>query len=143
MDKDLLSLLNGTDYYHAELPKSLGREWVDEYFLPVVNSVPLSIEDKFHTLYYHIAFQIAEVFEKNNIKNVFITGGGAYNKFLLECISNISKTNQIIPDNFTIEFKEALIFAFLGLLRYRNSFNTIASVTGAKRNSIGGALYMS
>jgi anhydro-N-acetylmuramic acid kinase len=143
IDKELLLRLNHLDYYRADLPKSLGREWIEEYFMPLVDSSTLSTEDKFNTLYYHFAYQIATVFKKHDISSALVTGGGAYNKFLMECISGISKTSLIIPDKLTIEFKEALIFAFLGLLRYLNSVNIYSSVTGAKRNSIGGAIYMS
>jgi anhydro-N-acetylmuramic acid kinase len=143
VNEELVLRLNNLDYYQAGLPKSLGREWIEEIFMPVLDSCVLSTEDKFNSLYYHFANQIANVFNKFDISTVLVTGGGAYNKFLLECISLISKTSLIIPDKLTIEFKEALIFAFLGLLRYHNYINTFSSVTGASRNSVGGAIYMS
>jgi anhydro-N-acetylmuramic acid kinase len=143
IDNELLINLNNLNYYHTELPKSLGREWIEEIFYPLLDSYSSTIEAKLHTIYCHIAYQIADVFKKYNIKTVLVTGGGAYNKFLIESILSISKINLTIPDKLTIEFKEALIFAFLGLLRYQNTLNTLASVTGARRNSVGGAIYMS
>jgi anhydro-N-acetylmuramic acid kinase len=142
VDNALLERLNNLEYYSHELPKSLGREWIDETFLPVIDSNLFSLDDKFRTIYQHIAIQMSMVFEEYKIKSALISGGGAYNKFLIKCISAISHTELIIPDKLTIEFKEALIFAFLGLLRYRNSVNTIASVTGAKKDSTGGAIYL-
>jgi anhydro-N-acetylmuramic acid kinase len=142
VDSELLSQLNNLNYYKTELPKSLGREWIDDIFVPILNSSAANTHDKFRTLYAHFAYQIVKVFDMYNIKKVLVTGGGTYNKFLLENISSLCKTSLIIPDPLTIEFKEALIFAFLGLMRYRNSVNTLCSVTGAERNSTGGAMYM-
>jgi anhydro-N-acetylmuramic acid kinase len=77
-----------------------------------------------------------------NIQHKYlITGGGAHNRFLIERITALSKGSIIIPDKNTIEFKEALVFALLGLLRWTNQVNCLCSATGAKSDSIGGCIY--
>jgi anhydro-N-acetylmuramic acid kinase len=72
---------------------------------------------------------------------LFITGGGVYNDFLIERIKDLVNCEIVIPDKKTIEFKEALIFAFLGVLRIRGEINCLKSVTGARQDSSGGAIY--
>jgi anhydro-N-acetylmuramic acid kinase len=88
----------------------------------------------------HIAQIIAN--DLGNKKNVLVTGGGAFNSFLLERIKAKTNCEIIIPNNETINFKEALIFAFLGYLRLNEKINTLSSVTGAKSDSVGGAVYL-
>jgi 1,6-anhydro-N-acetylmuramate kinase len=63
--------------------------------------------------------------------------------FLIERISVHTNTQLIIPNRVLIEFKEALVFAFLGVLRYRNEVNCLASVTGAPKNNCGGQIFLS
>ncbi|MCK4700198.1 MAG: anhydro-N-acetylmuramic acid kinase, partial [Bacteroidales bacterium] len=74
---------------------------------------------------------------------LLITGGGAHNIFLVEKIQLHSKHDIIIPGKDIIDFKEALIFAFLGLLRLENKTNCLASVTGSSKDNIGGSVYQS
>jgi len=93
------------------------------------------------TLSEHIASQIASVLNKNNVENALVTGGGTFNHFLINNIKSKTKTNIIIPDSNTINYKEALVFAFLGVLRMRNEINILKTVTGAYSNSIGGTLH--
>ena len=136
----LFDELNNSPFYKIEGPKSLGREWIESVIIPILNSKKFAIKDLLHTFCHHIAFQIAQHLESGKI---FITGGGAYNDFLIECFRKYfsSKIDIIIPDQQTIEFKEALIFAFLGVLRKEGKANCLASVTGAKKDSCGGAIY--
>ncbi len=137
----LLHRLNRIDYYHSLGPGSLGREWVESEFLPVLRDFNLPVTDVLRTVYEHISFQIARQIRRGS--KVLVTGGGAYNQFLIERISEVSRGNIIIPSNDLIEYKEALIFAFLGLLRQREKINCFASVTGAKRDSCCGVIYRS
>ncbi len=139
LNKSLLTQLNQLDYYKMEAPKSLGREWVENTFNRVVGSYSISDIDKMRTVYEHAAIQIAKVFTPQS--KVLITGGGAFNTFLIERIAYYSKAELVIPENKLINFKEALIFAFLGMLRSRGEINCLASVTGAKRDSSSGIIF--
>jgi len=89
----------------------------------------------------HIAYQLSLVFKENN-KSILITGGGAFNSFLIERIISYTTNKIFVPKDTLVEFKEALIFAFLGVLRLRNEINCLASVTGAKRDNVGGNIYI-
>ncbi|NPD83569.1 anhydro-N-acetylmuramic acid kinase [Lentimicrobium sp. L6] len=140
--RELLHKLNQLDYYQHNGPKSLGREWVDECFWPCL-STNISDEDLLRTLVEHTADQIAYSLASSKINSgkVLITGGGAYNSFLIERIRAKISLEIVIPDPILVEMKEALIFAFLGVLRIREQPNILNKVTGAKRDSISGALY--
>ncbi len=134
--QSLLSELNKLSYYRKNFPKSLGKEWLDSEFIPLI-SKNLNINDILRTLYEHISIQIASVLKKENSKTL-VTGGGAFNSFLIERIKKHSVSEIIIPDNRTINFKEALIFAFLAYLRVNNITNVLKSVTGANHDSCSG-----
>jgi anhydro-N-acetylmuramic acid kinase len=139
-DVNLLRKLNEIEYYRISPPKSLGREWVLREFMPVLESSDLPHTAKMRTVYEHIAIQIAAIPVQN--KTMLITGGGAHNKFLLNLIKQYSGSNCVLPDNNLIDYKEAIIFAFLGLLRILEEINCFASVTGATRDSCCGVVNM-
>lgn len=136
IDYTLLLKLNQLSYYQIQYPKSLGREWVEREFLPLLVEYPTSTENKLATCTEHIAYQIGMCSQYNG--KMLITGGGSHNTFLLERISKYTKAQIVVPDKNTVDFKEALIFAFLGLLRWKGKINVLSSVTGAKSNSISG-----
>jgi anhydro-N-acetylmuramic acid kinase len=138
----LIKKFNAFPFYRKFGSKSLGREWVEKNFIASLEKEKLSVEDKLATISEHAAFQIARTLNQFKIKNVLITGGGAYNKDLLERISEYSDAKIILPSDKSIQFKEALIFAFLGVLRVRKEVNALKEVTGAKRSSCGGAIYL-
>lgn len=136
---ELLKKLNTLPFYSQKGPKSLGREWVEEEVIPLIDSYKISIEDKLSTFCEHVAIQIG-----GHIKGgkVLLTGGGALNKYLVERMRlNAPQCEYYVPDPLTINFKEALIFAFLGMLYISDMPNCLASVTGAKFDCVGGALY--
>lgn len=141
IDNDLLTNLNRIDYYHSAPPKSLGREWFENVFLPVLDHSNADIYSKLRTVTEHIAFQISTSTMNGNGHDILITGGGAHNLFLIGRIKSLVQKKLCIPDDKTIDFKEALVFAFLGVLRSRNEINCLASVTGATRDSICGTIY--
>jgi anhydro-N-acetylmuramic acid kinase len=141
VSETLLNQLNRIDYYHTAGPGSLGREWVENEFLPVISEFNLPVTDILRTVYEHISYQISRQIRRG--AKVLLTGGGAYNLFLVEKIREISRGNIMLPSRDLIDFKEALIFAFLGLLRFHNRINCFASVTGASRDSCCGVLYQS
>ena len=132
----LLQQLNQLDFYIKKAPKSLAREWVEKYVFPILkNHKP---EDLLCTFCEHIAIQIGELLVD---ESVLFTGGGVFNSFLMERITFHSKAKILIPNKELIEFKESLIFAFLGVLRIRNEINCIQSVTGADRDNCGGHIH--
>ena len=139
LNNELLSELNSLDFYKQNPPKSLGREWMEEIFFPVLNRYKISDSDKMRTLYEHIAMQIAKV----NLADgkLFITGGGAFNTFLIERIKHHSTLEVVIPESKIVNYKEALIFAFLGVLRIQNLTNCYSSVTGATKDSSVGIVF--
>lgn len=139
-NNELLSELNNLDYYFKPSPKSLGVEWVNGYFMPVIEKYNISVEDKISTIYEHISSVISKELLGED-KNVLVTGGGAHNSYLIEKLKEHSNVRIVIPDKIIVDFKEAFIFALLGFLRINNLTNTLSSVTGAKRNSSGGAIY--
>jgi len=138
---ELLNELNRLDFYKKKYPKSLGFEFVKETILPLIESYPIAIEDKMNTFTEHIAIQIALVLPKKE-NNLFITGGGAYNDFMIERVQfHLPETKIVIPERKIIEFKEALIFGLIGVLKLRNEINILSSVTGAKIDHSSGEIY--
>lgn len=137
----LLDDLNRLDFYNLSPPKSLGFEWVKKFIFPLIDTYKLSVQDILRTVVEHIAFQIISVLSERN-GTVLITGGGAYNDFLISRISSLSKLEIIIPEQNLIEFKEALIFGFLGVLKERNEVNCLGSVTGAKTDHSSGKILL-
>lgn len=122
--------------------KSLGREWFETHFLPILNAYSISIEDKLATCVEYCATKIAECLNQHQLKSVLITGGGAYNFFLIERLRNLFDGDIEIPADQLIQFKEAIIFGYLGYLRVNHQINTLSSVTSATKNSIGGCIYL-
>jgi anhydro-N-acetylmuramic acid kinase len=137
---NLLASLNLFNYYDLSFPKSLGREDLERYFIPLLEESKLSIADLSATLSYHIAMQIAKSIDRKNA-SVLLTGGGVYHDHIIYLLKKLSPANFIIPDDATIQFKEAIIFGLLGLLRWTNKTNTLKYVTGANVSSCGGAIY--
>ncbi len=143
VDEKLLGRLDGLGHYRKKGPKSLGREWLERAFYPIVDSFNLPVDDILRTLTEHIAGKIARVIAERGVPDaskILITGGGAGNSFLLERISDNAGMDLGLPDPLLIDFKEALVFAFLGVLRSRGEINTLSSVTGAIRDSSGGII---
>ncbi|NEM96266.1 anhydro-N-acetylmuramic acid kinase [Pontibacter burrus] len=145
LDAILLQQLNVPSYFSAPYPKSLGKEWVLEHSLKTLAESNATIADKLHTTCHHIAQQIANALQPANYKQkVLVTGGGAFNSYLIALLQKYAGNGYRIevPAPELVSFKEALVFAFLGVLRWRNEVNSLQTVTGASRNSVGGAIYM-
>ncbi|MUU79606.1 anhydro-N-acetylmuramic acid kinase [Winogradskyella sp. HL2-2] len=141
INESLLAELNQLQFYIEEPPKSLGLEWVDINVIPLIDSFKLQIKDVLRTFIEHIAIQISKILNLKNSK-VLVTGGGVYNEFLMHRIKYYSHSKIIIPDNEIVEFKEALIFGLLGVLKERNEVNCLRSVTGANRDHSSGKILM-
>ncbi|MDR0419024.1 MAG: anhydro-N-acetylmuramic acid kinase [Prevotellaceae bacterium] len=134
----LLKELNSLAFYSKKGAKSLSREWVEQGFMSRLEGYDLSAEDHLRTMCEHIAMQIS----KNvSMRSMLVSGGGAHNSFLMNKIREHCDSCRItVPNKEIVDFKEALIFAFLGALYVSNENNTLSSATGASRNSIGGTL---
>lgn len=138
----LLEQLNALEFYSSHPPKSLGREWFEQHFFPLVSSSPLSSKDLLATLCEHIATQISNEANRLGGQSMLITGGGAHNAFLVNSISKKCRAQLILPPAKIIDFKEAILFAFLAWLRMHERPNSLSSVTGALKNCSGGAVYL-
>lgn len=140
-DQQLLDTLNNLPYYHQKGPKSLGTEWLESDFYPCI-PIDISPETAIATLTQHIVHQTVRVLKEYNLKQTYITGGGALNTYLIQQIQSNFKGQLVIPSIEIIQFKEAIVFAFLGLRFLNREHNSLASVTGAKENVCGGSLHL-
>ena len=153
VDEDLLAMLNDLEYYRLPYPKSLSNDFGTDVVYPIIQGERLSTEDALGTYVEHIARQVSNaitMIEKNHPKNdrasrLLVTGGGAHNGYLIKRISDLlQKLNVevIVADAALIDFKEAMIMALIGVLRWREENNVFSTVTGASRDSIGGAVWI-
>lgn len=133
----LYDQLNQLTYYQEKGPKSLGKEWVEEHINPLLNQ-HTSIPGILHTFTEHAAFQMGQNLHQGSC---LVTGGGAFNTFLIERLKHYAKADLHIPTKKIVDYKEALIFAFLGVLRHRNEVNCLSAVTGAKTDCSGGVIF--
>jgi anhydro-N-acetylmuramic acid kinase len=143
VNSKLLNELDNIEYYNEKAPKSLGREYAEKHFYPLFDQYKISLEDFIRTYYEHSANQINRSILKRKNQKILITGGGAHNKFFISLLRKFPENKWIVPDNSTIDYKEAIIFAFLGFLRSIEEINTSASVTGARKNTSGAAVFLS
>ena len=142
LDKMLFDQLNSVEFYEQFYPKSLSNEQVRDIFLPLLDDSPALLEDKLYSAAKHIAYQIASATDSSSAKKILLTGGGAHNSFLVEAIRRECPQTLHLPEAQIIDFKEALIFAFMGLLRKAGRINCLASATGARRDSCCGVIYL-
>ncbi|MBN9337521.1 MAG: anhydro-N-acetylmuramic acid kinase [Chryseobacterium sp.] len=138
IDEKLLDELNQLSFYSENHPKSLGIEWINDNILPLVQNQ--KVEDLLATFTEHSAVQIVKILNEYDVRSVLITGGGAYNNYLIEKIKAKTKTEIHIPEKEIIEYKEALIFAFMGVLRLLDFNNVLSSATGSSRDHSSGLI---
>ncbi|QYA25335.1 anhydro-N-acetylmuramic acid kinase [Gramella sp. MT6] len=141
INDELLQDLHSLSFYKKDPPKSLGIEWVNSDIIPLIEKYDLKIPDILKTFAVHAAIQIADSLDNDNASDVLLTGGGAFNNFFIEQLKLKSACNFIIPEKQLIDFKEALIFALLGVLKLRDEVNVLCSVTGAKMDHSSGRIY--
>lgn len=141
VNNQLVNELNNLSFYFQDMPKSLGFEWLENEFLTIVDKYDVSIEDKLVSCVHHSVEQLVKCFNQYDINNVLITGGGAKNDLLINLLRSKTSVDIIIPNIHLIDFKEALIFAFLGYKKNNNQVNCLASVTGASRDHSSGIIY--
>ncbi len=154
--ESLLKSLDGFEYYSKGYPKSLANDFGIDTVFPLVEQSSLSVRDAFRTYVEHIVMQVKNAVlmilnnERLQVSSVMdqrllITGGGALNTFLVSRLREVFqelKIDMVVPENSLINYKEALIMALIGVLRWREEYNVLSSVTGASRSSIGGALWL-
>lgn len=138
VDVELLEKLNSLEYYQQKAPKSLGIEFVNAQVIPLIEKRELEVKDVLRTFTEHIAVQLASVVHQGA---VLVTGGGAYHQFLMELLrAKRTEVCWVLPDKKLIDYKEALIFALLGKLRYEQKVNCLKSVTGAFKDHSSGKI---
>jgi len=147
----LLEKLNALDYYQQPFPKSLANDFGTDTLYPIIKDSGIEIKDALRTVVEHITIQINNAISvlgnqqpATSNQKLLATGGGANNTFVIEQLSKSLQGKNIevvVPDKKLVNFKEALIMAFIGVLRWRQEYNVLPSVTGASRASIGGALW--
>jgi anhydro-N-acetylmuramic acid kinase len=139
LQPELLKQLNALPIYKLDKRPSLAREWLEKVFNPVIENTNCCTEDKLRTVTEHVAEQISVVINSRvGAGRVLVTGGGTRNGFLMERLSQLSSVEVVIPNEEILDYKEALIFAFLGVLRMRDQNNVLRSVTGAQTDSCSG-----
>lgn len=134
----LLEQLNSLEFYAQSHPKSLGIEWCNANIFPLFSGIEAL--DVLATFTEHAAEQISKIFNIHQFNKVLFTGGGTYNQYLIEKIRDKTQTEIIIPEKQIIDFKEALIFAFMGVLRLNNEVNVLSSATGSLHNHSSGII---
>ena len=151
IDIELLERLNALDYYKQSYPKSLANDFGTDIVYPMIRNAKGDIQDALRTYVEHIVIQIKMAIIHTTVLNggmdrsMLVTGGGAFNTFLIQRLTGELKEFKIevvVPDENLVKYKEALIMAFIGVLRWRQEYNVLSSVTGALRDSIGGALWI-
>jgi len=141
IDNNLLKSLNSLPFYNDAKPKSLGYEFVVETIFPMIENHNLSIKDVLRTFVEHIAIQISKKIDSDSKKTMLITGGGAFNTFLMARLQSYTDTKLIIPEETIINYKEALVFGLLGLLKDEGKNNCLKSVTGASKDHSSGVVF--
>ncbi|WP_449388102.1 anhydro-N-acetylmuramic acid kinase [Chryseobacterium lineare] len=138
INEELLLRLNSLDFYKQPHPKSLGIEWCNENIFQLFKNI--GTIDLLATFTEHISHQISKVFNEYQLSNILFTGGGTYNQYLIEKIKAKTNAKIIIPEKEIIDYKEALIFAFMGILRMNNKINVLASSTGSSCDHSSGII---
>tara|TARA_B110000091_G_scaffold89330_1_gene98003 strand:+ start:3654 stop:4730 length:1077 start_codon:yes stop_codon:yes gene_type:complete len=139
INEPLLEKLNDLSFYKKKHPKSLGLEWVQQEVFPLIDEMETEVPNVLRTFVEHVALQISNVVEQNAA--ILFTGGGVFNSFLMSRIAILSSSKTLKTTNEMINYKEALVFAFLGLLRIENEINCLKSVTGASKNHSSGVVF--
>ncbi|PCJ98254.1 MAG: anhydro-N-acetylmuramic acid kinase [Flavobacteriaceae bacterium] len=146
INSSLLQKLNALEYYKLPFPKSTGYEWFVEKVAPIVDNTEASIENLLHTCIHHLCEQVAIQIKENTTQKstLWVTGGGALNSFLIKTLQEKvgSSIQVVVPTPTLIEFKEALVFGLMGVLRAENEINVLKSVTGAIKDSSSGVVFL-
>ena len=140
IDENLILKLEKLDFFKKEFPKSLGAEDFNFWYKPLFEECKSSINDQLYTSGTHLCRTIKNIFNFDTDDTLLITGGGAHNKFWINKIKEL-KIKAVIPETKLIDFKEALIFSLLGVLKLRSEINILASVTGSPKDLSAGVIH--
>ena len=141
LNQKLLDELNSLSYYSKPLPKSLGWEWVGNTVIPILEKYNLPEVDILRTFSEHVAIQMVTVFEVYNLRSVLLTGGGVFNSFIIQRMKQLTSNTLFQIEPKLIDTKEAMAFAFLGLMKLKKQNNILSSVTGAVKDHCSGKMY--
>jgi len=156
VDTALLERLNALDYYRLPYPKSLANDFGTDVVYPLIKESGCGVKDSLRTYVEHIVIQIKKSIADSLPRTpdsrlltpdsrLLATGGGALNTFMIQRLTEQLKelgVEVVVPNKRLVNYKEALVMAFIGVLRWRQEYTVLASVTGAARDSIGGALWI-
>lgn len=146
-DQPLLGALNGLAFYNEKYPRTLASKFGTGIVMPMIQQHQLSTQGKLNTYTHHIAAQIEKVVkdllpqEEDTSRSLLLTGGGTANTYLVKVIEEVLQPLNITVTTQNEPFRNALMIALLGALRWRQEPNALASVTGAEKDSVGGALW--
>jgi len=143
----LLTELNALDFYQQPAPKSLANNFGTDTVYPLLKRYDVRVTDQLRTYVEHIVQQVARALETDDEygreeQQLLVTGGGALNRFLVGRLKEVLKVAVVVPDEKLVQYKEAMIMALIAVLRWREETNVLGSVTGASRNSAGGAMWL-
>lgn len=141
LDKELYRELSQLPFYDLAPPKSLGIEWVNKNIFPLLEGKE-DVASVMHTYAVHAVGEIAAVLDQKLESKVLVTGGGAFNEFLMNELRRRAENKVVVPSPEVVNFKEALIFGLLGVLRLRGEVNVLSSVTGARKDHSSGRIYV-
>ncbi|MFA5419569.1 MAG: anhydro-N-acetylmuramic acid kinase [Bacteroidales bacterium] len=142
VDVDLFEKLNSDSYFIRPAPKSLSNQYVVENFVSVLADTQIPLSNRLAAAVSHISHQMAHALNQIPVGRVLVTGGGAHNHFLFGSIQSLTPHELVVPEDRLVDFKEAMVFAFMGVLRIQNQVNCLASVTGASCDSLGGVIHL-
>ena len=141
LDNKLITKLENLSFYKKVFPKTLAIEDFNIWYKPLFKNSDSPIYDQLYTAGVHLSRTIKNTFEIKGDSELLITGGGAYNKFWIQKINELN-IKTVVPEKKMVEFKEALIFSLLGVLKMRNENNILSSVTGASKDLSAGVLFV-
>lgn len=138
-DSSLLEKLTKLDYYQRELPKSIGAEYAEAYIIPLVDQFETTVAISTYTK--HAALIVAKEVDNHSFKKILLSGGGAHNLYFIDLLQELTTAEIVVSNQELTDFKEALIFALLALLKREEKINVLSSVTGSNTDHSAGILY--
>lgn len=153
VNAELLDSLQKLNFFGKEYPKSMSNEWIRTEVLPLFKGSGRSLEDQMRTaveLIVSTSFDAIALIQRQENKQsvsseMLMSGGGCHNLFLVEKLKEkLSELNieVQIPKKDIIDFKEAMLVALLGMFRLNAIPNSIPEVTGAKKATVNGGVYL-